>query len=418
MLTKRPRGTNDFLPQDTEKWHWMEDIIKKLCIDYGYGEIRMPTFEHTELFARGVGETTDIVEKEMYTFLDKGERSVTLRPEGTASVVRAFLENKVFSKAQPTKYYYIGPMYRYDRPQAGRYRQFHQFGVEAFGSSDAALDAEVIKLAVDLLNRIGLDKLALHVNSVGCPECRKVHKEKLNDYLSNRLDELCTTCQKRYEKNPLRIFDCKSSVCQEIISDAPSITSCLCKECREHFDKVCEILNLLKINYIIDENLVRGLDYYTRTTFEIIVEGIGAQSAICGGGRYDKLVEQCGGPDTPGIGFAMGLERLLMTLDLHGINIKTSWRKKIFVAYVDNKAKLEAVRTVNIIRKNNISADMDYMGRSLKAQLKYANKIDATHTMILGEEELKKGVVTVKDMEQGSQEEILIDNIINYLTLL
>jgi histidyl-tRNA synthetase len=414
MLTKRPRGTNDFLPDDTIKWQWLEEKIRDLCSDFGYGEIRTPTFEHTELFIRGVGETTDIVEKEMYTFLDKGERSITLRPEGTASVVRAFLEHKIYSKAQPTKMYYVGPMYRYDRPQAGRYRQFHQFGVEAFGSIDPAIDAEVITLAMELLNRLGLDQLALHINSVGCPECRPIHKQELKKYLEDSLDKLCDTCRQRYEKNPLRIFDCKSKECQELIKDAPSVTSCLCEECRQHFDQVCNILNSLGVSYEVDEGLVRGLDYYTRTTFEILVEGIGAQSAICGGGRYDKLVEQCGGPDIPGIGFAIGLERLLMTLDIHGIKPDIPKSKKFFMAYVSDETKIEATKLVNELRQNRLAADMDYMGRSLKAQLKYADKLDATYTLILGEEELQKGKVTLRDMLKGEQHEVMLENLIDY----
>ncbi|HWJ02606.1 MAG TPA: histidine--tRNA ligase, partial [Verrucomicrobiae bacterium] len=310
MLTQRPKGTNDILPGQVEKWHYVEDIIRQICREYGYQEVRTPVFEHTELFQRGVGETTDIVEKEMYTFVDKGERSITLRPEGTAGVCRAYAENKLYANPQPVKVYYVGPMFRYEKPQAGRFRQFNQFGIEVFGTVNPAVDAEVISLAMDFYERLGLKGLEVHINSVGCKKCRPVHKVKLQEFLKARLEKFCPNCQGRFERNPLRMLDCKSPICQELSAGAPTTTQCLCEDCADHFEKVKGYLDRVGVRYRVNERLVRGLDYYTKTAFEIMVEEIGAQSAICGGGRYDGLIEEIGGPPTPGIGFALGMERI------------------------------------------------------------------------------------------------------------
>lgn len=414
MVIKRPRGTLDFLPEETEKLQRIEKEIRDLCLYYNYGEIRTPTFEHTELFVRGVGETTDIVEKEMYTFTDRGNRSVTLRPEGTAPVVRAFVENKLYSNMQPTKLFYIGPMYRYDRPQAGRYRQFHQFGVEVLGADDAAVDVEVISLAVKLFERLGLKNLSLYINSVGCLDCRPAYKEELKNYLKENLQSFCATCRERSKQNPLRVFDCKNSECKKAISQAPRVISYLCNKCLNHFNEVCEMLELLEIKYLVDEMLVRGLDYYTSTTFEILAENLGAQSAICGGGRYDKLVEECGGPDTPGIGFAVGIERLLYVLSSNYEHLESSPQQKFFIVNVGEEAKKEAAKLVNKLRDNNLSADMDHMNRSVKAQFKFANRINSSHVIILGEDELASGSVTIKDMKTGREDKVEINNIINY----
>ncbi|MDS1030016.1 histidine--tRNA ligase [Bacillota bacterium LX-D] len=415
MLTTRPRGTNDILPGDVEHWRYLESVVHNLCSMYNYHEIRTPIFEHTELFARGVGNTTDIVEKEMYSFQDRGERNITLRPEGTAPTVRAFLENKIYSGPQPTKFYYMGPMFRYGRPQAGRFRQFHQFGVEVLGSQDPSLDAEVIALAMDYYKRLELKGLELHINSVGCPECRSVHKEKLKEFLQPNIDLLCSTCRQRYEKNPLRIFDCKSEDCQKLIDKAPTITDCLCEDCSEHFFKLQSYLKALNIDFILDSRLVRGLDYYTKTAFEVMVQGIGAQSSIGGGGRYDHLVEICGGSPTPGIGFAVGLERILLTMEQQGLLNHSVKKKGTFIATTASGQEIVAVKLLHQLRNLGISAEKDYLGRSLKAQLKYAYKLDYEFVLILGEEELTRGCVVLKTMETGQQKEIKLENVSTYI---
>lgn len=415
LLTTRPRGTNDILPGTVEHWQSLENLIHKICREYGYQEIRTPIFEHTELFARGVGETTDIVEKEMYTFMDRGERSITLRPEGTAPAVRAFLENKYYAGTQPTKFYYMGPMFRYGRPQSGRFRQFHQFGIEVFGSSEPSIDAEVIALAMDFCQRLGLQGLELHLNSVGCPQCRSVHKEKLKAFLNPKYEELCSTCQSRYERNPLRIFDCKSPKCQELLVGAPTITDCLCEECAQHLKQVETYLTAIGIEYILDPYLVRGLDYYTKTAFEIMVEGIGAQSSIGGGGRYDGLVTQCGGPAMPGIGFAMGLERVLLTMEQQGLLKTTAAPQEVFIATVTPQQDLEAFKLVQHLRQKGIAAEKDYLRRSLKAQLKYAGKLGCSQVVIMGEEELQNGQVTLKHMDSGQQVKVKLEDLSKFL---
>jgi histidyl-tRNA synthetase len=403
MLTTRPRGTNDILPGEIERWQYLESVLREVAELYGYQEIRTPIFEHTELFQRGVGETSDIVEKEMYTFIDRGERSLTLRPEGTASTVRALLEHKRHTGPLPVKFYYIGPMFRYDRPQAGRFRQFHQFGVEVFGAAEPGLDAEVIAMSMDIYGRLGLHNLHVELNSVGCPQCRKVYREALQNYLKDKLAELCPTCQGRYSKNPLRIFDCKSPQCQQLVADAPTINQMLCTDCQAHFQQVQEYLRELKISFNLNPGLVRGLDYYTRTAFEIVAEGIGAQSAIGGGGRYDNLVEECGGPSLPGIGYAMGLERILLTLEEQQVSLPLPARKTIFVAAIGEEAQKAAAILAQDLRKAGLPAERDYQGRSLKAQLKTAHRLEASYTLIIGEEEMQKGIVQLRKMLESQQ---------------
>ncbi len=416
MLTARPKGTNDILPGQVEKWHYLEEQIRKICREYGYAEIRTPIFEHTELFARGVGDTTDVVEKEMYTFIDKGKRSVTLRPEITASSVRAFVEHKLYAQPLPAKVYYNGPTFRYANVQAGRYRQFHQFGVEAFGSDDPVIDAEVIAMCMDFYERLGLNDLELHINSVGCPECRPKHREELHNFIGGKMDKLCTLCQSRFERNPMRILDCKEKGCQEASQGAPTTLSCLCDDCAGHFEKVKQYLDAVGVKYVIDERLVRGLDYYTKTAFEIMASDIGAQSSIGGGGRYNGLIEQVGGPPTPGIGYALGLERILATMERQGIEIPVQNQCDVYLAALGDAAKLKGFQILEALRKNGVSAEIDNMKRSLKAQLKCANKLNAKYTVILGENELNQGVAMVRNMEAGDQEEVNLDNIINYLS--
>ncbi|MEL7568499.1 MAG: histidine--tRNA ligase [Dehalobacterium sp.] len=415
MLTTRPRGTNDILPGETEKWQYIEGILREICEEFNYQEIRFPFFEHTELFQRGVGETTDIVEKEMYTFLDRGKRSITLRPEGTASTVRAYLEHKLHTQPQPVKLYYMGPMFRYERPQAGRYRQFHQFGVEVFGSSDPGIDAEVIGLAMGFYHRLGLKGLEVRLNSVGCPNCRPKHRETLQEFLKNDLHSLCGDCQGRFERNPLRILDCKSPKCQEITVNAPTILNCLCAECREHFESVKQNLEIVGIKYLVDERLVRGLDYYTKTAFEIVVNEIGAQSAICGGGRYDGLVESLGGPSIPGVGFALGMDRIFPALESQGIKISSERNLDVFVIALGNEAEKKAFQILMDMRIEGIKGDKDYMGRSLKAQMKTANRLNVKFVLILGENEMEKGTVVLRHMETSEQAEMLLEAAINLI---
>lgn len=415
MLTTRPRGTNDILPGKIEKWHYLEKMLRNIALLYGYEEIRTPVFEHTELFQRSVGETTDIVEKEMYTFIDRGERSLTLRPEGTAPTVRAFVENKLFAESLPGKLYYLGPMFRYDRPQAGRYRQFHQFGVEVIGSDDPGLDAEVIAMAMDIFGRLGLKGLAVELNSVGCPKCRPVHSEKMKEFLALKKGQLCPTCQGRFDKNPLRILDCKNERCQEIIKGAPSLTDVLCSDCDGHFKKVQEYLKAFGVNFRLEPRLVRGLDYYTKTAFEIVAEGIGAQSSICGGGRYDGLIEQCGGPALPGIGYATGMERILVTLEQQGIDIGNSSTVQIYIATMGDKANLKGAVLAQQLRQAGLAVERDYLNKSLKAQLKTAGRLQAPYVLIIGEDELANNEVVLRRMDDSTQETVSIENIKKYL---
>jgi histidyl-tRNA synthetase len=415
MLTKAPRGTKDILPQEAYKWHHIEEQARKICREFGFGEIRTPVFEHTELFLRGVGETTDIVQKEMYTFDDRGGRSITLKPEGTAPAVRAFIENGMASDAQPTKLYYLSPIFRYEKPQAGRLRQHHQFGVEIYGAEGYSADAEVISLAMTFLKRLGITNLKANINSIGCPECRKNYNNSLKDYFRENLENLCSTCQDRFERNPLRILDCKNPSCGEIGKGAPVVLDYLCGDCKDHFEGLQGELTALEIPYTVDPNIVRGLDYYTRTVFEIISENIGAKSTVCGGGRYDKLIKECGGPDTPSVGFGLGIERLILTMEAYGAEVKKPEGPALFIAALGDNAKLESSRMVLGLRESGISCERDLMSRSLKAQMKYANKIGARYTMVLGDDELTNKSAKLKNMENGEEVQVDLNNLASEL---
>ncbi len=410
MAIQRPKGTQDLLPGTIEQWQYLEETIRSVCREYGYEEIRTPMFEATELFQRGVGQTTDIVKKEMYTFQDKGDRSMTLRPEMTASVCRAYVEDKLYGQPQPMKLYYIGPMFRYERPQSGRFRQFHQFGIEVLGADQPIVDAEVISLVWNLYKRLGLIGLEVHVNSVGCPICRARHREQLQEFLAARKSKLCNDCQERFERNPLRILDCKNPSCQEETVGAPTTKDTLCEDCNTHFEKVLAILGRAGVVYRVNPRLVRGLDYYTKTAFEVMVEEIGAQSAICGGGRYDKLVEEIGGPPTPGIGFAMGIERVLAALQVQ--HKLPEEKPKLFAMLIalGEQAQIEGFALLSALRSQGMPVGMDLLGRSLKNQLKSANRQSVRYALILGEEELARKVLVIRDLTLGEQIEVsLVD---------
>ena len=415
MLTQAPKGTKDVLPSEVYKWHYVESIIREICALHGYREIRTPVFEHTELFERGVGETTDVVQKEMYTFMDKGGRSITLKPEGTSPAVRAFVEHSIFNDSQPTKAFYFTPCFRYEKPQSGRLREHHQFGVEAFGTSDPSVDAEIINIAMMLYGRLGVGNLEIRINSVGCPKCRAEYNKKLKQYLSEKLNNLCETCKDRYNKNPMRIIDCKEERCKEQLTDVPYMLDNVCDECREHFEGLKSSLEILGLTYVVDPKIVRGLDYYTKTAFEIVSRDIGAQGTVCGGGRYDGLIEECGGPSTPGMGFGLGLERLLLVVESQGVDIPVPVYMDVYIANMGKEGAEEALRQINKLRKEGIKAEKDYMGRSLKAQMKYANKINAKYVVVLGEEEIKSSRIKVKDMSTGSEEKINLEALASYI---
>lgn len=413
MAFQKPRGTADLMPADTALWRYLEQQIHSICERYNYEELRTPIFESTDLFRRGVGETTDIVEKEMYTFESRGGDSLTLRPEGTAPTVRAYVEHKLYGDPnQPVKLYYMGPMFRYERPQAGRQRQFHQFGIEAIGSHDPAVDAEIIGLAAQLFQELGIKDLTLELNSVGCSDCRPVHREKLVEFLSPHKEELCKDCQSRLERNPMRILDCKEDKCKRITANAPSILEHLCGECSDHFDRVQSYLQAMNIAFEVNPKLVRGLDYYTRTAFEFMEGAIGAKSTICGGGRYNRLVEEVGGPDQPGIGFGMGIERVFLALAAQGVELPVTAGTDIYVIALGDNAVRERVRLLHQLREAGLRADTDYMDRKMKAQLKAADRIGARYALILGDDELANGVIQLKDLTQGEQREIQLANLI------
>lgn len=415
MLTTGPRGTKDILPDASGQWRYVENMVRKICDLHGYREIRTPIFEHTELFLRGIGETTDIVEKEMYTFTDQGKRSLTLRPENTAAAVRAFLEHKLYADTVLNKLFYIGPMFRYDRPQAGRYRQFHQFGVEALGLANPAVDAEIILLAISFFQALGLETLKLQLNSVGCPQCRPIYREKLQAYLKGKLDELCPDCKNRYDRNPMRILDCKNERCQTASKGAPEMVECLCEDCLGHFEKVKMFLRAAKVEFTLNPRLVRGLDYYTKTAFEIQYAPLGAQSAICGGGRYDGLVEECGGPSMPGIGFAIGLERVLLALEKQNLLQEEKRQLDVYVVALGETAQPVAFEMLCALRKSGFTSDMDFAGRSLKAQMKQANKSGAAHVALIGEDEVRGECVLLKEMANGMQEKIAQKDLVEKL---
>lgn len=407
MIIKAPKGTMDVVPENSFKWQFIEDKIREITKEFGISEIRTPVFEHTELFQRGVGDTTDVVEKEMYTFNDKGDRSITLRPEGTAGAVRLFIEHGLFNNPMPIKTFYLTSCYRYEKPQAGRLREFHQFGVEYFGTQNPSADAEMMQLPMLLYRRLGLKGLTLNINSIGCPKCRKAYNEKLREYLSGHYDELCDTCKSRYERNPMRILDCKSPVCKQIAKGAPLLIDNICQECEAHFEQVKKYLEAVGMDYEIDPYIVRGLDYYTKTVFEITAQNKNSNNTICGGGRYDGLVEELGGNATPACGFALGMERLLLTMEEQGIEIPDTSNVKIFVGSMGEQSSMFAHRLVQELRSIGVSAERDHMDRSVKAQLKYANKIRAEYVIVLGDDEIESGKVKLKNMAKG--EEITVD---------
>lgn len=406
MAIQAQKGTKDMLPNDAYKWHYIEEKLRKISAEYGIREIRTPMFEATELFKRGVGETTDVVQKEMYTFEDKGGRSITLKPEGTAPAVRAFIENSLYADAQPTKMFYFTPCFRYEKMQKGRLREFHQYGIEVFGSQEASIDAEILSLVMRALTEeFGIKGLSLNINSLGCPKCRAKFNEALKQYLKENYDNLCETCKTRFEKNPMRIIDCKEKRCKEIVKEAPSILDYICEECSDHFSKLKAYLDVMGIEYNIDPQIVRGLDYYSKTVFEVIKNGL----TVCGGGRYDYLVEEIDGPKTPAMGFALGLERLLLVLDEEGIEIPEPVRCEVYIGSMGDNAKLEAMKLAFNLRKAGIKAEIDHLGKSVKAQMKYANKIGAEYTFVIGDSEIEENKIKIKRMSDGEQFEVSLD---------
>ena len=416
MLSKAPRGTKDITPKDVYKWHYVEKKFREICALYGYEEIRTPIFEHTEVFARSVGDTTDVVQKEMYSFTDRGDRQLSLKPEGTAGVIRSFIENKMYADTQPTKLYYITPCFRYERPQAGRQRQFHQFGIEVLGSDGPSVDAEVISLAVQFFNEMGLKNLSVNINSVGCPTCREEYNRKLKEYLDKKVDVLCETCLERKDKNPMRVIDCKNPHCKENLQDIPFMIDHLCEDCKDHFDKLQTYLKEMDINYVVDKTIVRGLDYYRKTAFEIISNDIGSQSTVCGGGRYDGLVEMLGGPKgISGIGFALGAERLLLTLENNNIEIENPKSTDIYIATIGDAAKTKSFKLIKDLRTNHISADNDHLDKSLKAQFKYSDKLNAKYTVVIGDDELANDTATLKNMKTSEQTTIKLSELVDEL---
>ena len=416
MLAKAPRGTKDITPKDAYKWNYVENKFREICSLFGYEEMRTPVFEHTELFKRSVGDTTDIVQKEMYSFTDKGGRDITLKPEGTAGVVRAFIENKLYADTQPTKLFYITPCFRYERPQAGRQRQFHQFGIEALGSDKPSLDAEVIALAVQFFTEVGLKDLAVSINSVGCPTCRAEYNARLKEYLDAKSDVLCETCLERKDKNPMRVIDCKNPTCKENLNDIPFMVDHICDDCKDHFEKLQTYLKEMDINFVVDKTIVRGLDYYKKTAFEIISNDIGSQSTVCGGGRYDGLVEQLGGPKgVSGIGFALGAERLLLTMENNNIEIENPYATDIFIVTIGDEAKTKSFKLLKDLRTNHISAENDHLDRSVKAQFKYSDKINAKFTIVIGDDELANDTATLKNMSTSEQTTIKLSEIVQEL---
>lgn len=410
------KGTHDILPEEVYKWDYMEGVIRDVCARYGYKEIRTPIIEATELFQRGIGDTTDVVTKEMYTFTDRGNRSVTLRPENTASAVRAYLEHKMYGDQQVHKMFYIGSMFRYDRPQAGRYREFHQFGLEVLGASSPLVDAEVIAMACEIFHRLGLKDLDLHLNSIGDKNCRPAYRQKLIEFFEEKKDQLCDDCRERLYKNPLRILDCKEEGCKKASIGAPEITDYLCDDCHKKFEAVKHYLDGLGISYTVDPRLVRGLDYYTNTAFEIQYPPLGAQSAVCGGGRYDGLVEEIGGPSTPGIGFAIGLERLLLALEMQNLIPAPKAQKRVYIAALGEDAVAEGFKIQEELRGLGVLTDMDLQGRSLKGQMKQAGKLDSQFTVIIGSNELEKGAAAVKNMADGTQKDIPFAEVAGYIS--
>lgn len=410
VITKKIKGTEDVLPKDSYRWQFVEDVMRKESAAYGFKEIRTPVFEHTELFARGVGQTTDVVQKEMYTFDTKGGESVTLRPEGTAGAARAVLEHGLVNDSLPIKASYFVSCYRYEKPQAGRLREFHQFGLECYGTQSPVADAELICAAQSIFDRLGIKQLRLEINSIGCPTCRAEYHKALKEYFYGYKDGLCETCNSRLEKNPMRILDCKSPVCSKIAQGAPKITDYLCDECKEHFASVQKYLDAAGVEYTVNPTIVRGLDYYTKTVFEFVTDFIGAQGTVCGGGRYDGLIEELGGKHLPSLGFAMGIERLLMLMDKQGIEIPKPSTCDLYVAVMGEKASLKSFEIIKAVRSCGLIAETDVVGRGLRAQMKYADKIGAKFSMVLGDNEIEQGKAVIKNMSSGEQTEIVLDD--------
>ncbi len=404
MLTNAPKGTKDILPGESRKWHYLEACVRDVCAKFGFEEIRVPTFEHTELFLRSVGSTTDIVTKEMYTFEDKGGRSITLKPEGTAGVARAFVEHSLYAAALPVKMYYLySPVFRYEKPQAGRLREHHQFGVEVFGAPDASADAEVMMVAITLLERLGLKNIEANINSIGCPNCRPAYYAKLMEYLADKKGELCKTCLERMDRNPLRVLDCKEEGCTRIAAGAPHMVDYLCEECAKHFDTLKTLLTAMGVPYRVNPSIVRGLDYYTKTVFELISPDIGAQSTVCGGGRYDGLIEEVGGPKTVAVGFGLGMERLLLALEAQGLLPEDTAPKPVYIATMGEEARAEGFKLAMELRRAGVAAESDIVGRSFKAQFKYADKLGSRYVVIAGGDEVASGVWKIRDMATSTE---------------
>ena len=410
-MIQKIKGTMDILPSETPLFRYIEGVMREEAEKYGYGEIRTPTFENTDLFVRGVGDTTDVVQKEMYTFTDKDDGySISLRPEGTASVARAIIENGKYSDPMPLKYYYIISCFRHEKPQAGRSREFFQFGTEMFGSESPASDATAISLAAAVIRRLGLRNVKLHINSIGCKECRPAYRSALVSYFESHKDKLCDNCKNRLEKNPLRLLDCKNPDCHEIAKDAPKTTEHLCEGCEAKFDMLKKSLDAMGIEYVVDSSIVRGLDYYTGAVFEFIAEGIGAQSTVCGGGRYDGLVESLGGPQLSGVGFGMGLTRIILAMKEQGLDTVAVPAPKLYVAALGERAVVKGLEIVERLRREGKKCECDIVGRSLKAQMKYANKIGAEYTLIIGDSEIDAGKAQLRNMQDGTQSEVLLDS--------
>lgn len=412
VITNAPRGTEDILPSQVHKWQYIEEICRGISSLFGFREIRVPTFEHTELFTRSVGDSTDVVQKEMYTFLDKGGRSITLRPEGTASAARAVIQNSLLSKLLPVKLFYILDCFRYEKPQSGRLREFHQFGVEMYGSDSPKADAEVISLADSLLESLGLADVILEINSIGCPECRPIYLKALKDYFEKNTGSFCKTCLDRLGRNPMRILDCKNPACNEVAKSAPEITGFLCEDCNRHFSQVRSLLDLTGVKYRLNPRMVRGLDYYTRTVFEFIIDGIGAQSTVVAGGRYDGLIEELGGQSTPALGFAMGIERIILAMESRGVEFPEQKNCQIYIASIGEPAAHKAIELCKKLRDEGFYAEYDMMDRSVKAQMKYADKISAEYSVVIGDNELENNIVTLKNMITKESYDLELDNFI------
>ncbi len=408
LITKAPRGTKDILPIECGKWIFLENLLREESENFGFKEIRTPVFEHTELFKRTVGEDTDVVQKEMYTFSDKSGRSITLRPEGTASTARAMLENSLHNGALPIKLSYFSSCYRYEKPQAGRWREFHQFGLEIFGSQSPFADAELINTAISIFKRLGLKNIKLQINTIGCSKCRETYYDELNHYFNFYKDDLCETCLERLKTNPMRILDCKNSSCQKLIKEAPIVIEFLCKECAEHFEFLKKYLTKLQIEYVVNPRIVRGLDYYTKTVFEFVSEELGTQAVVGGGGRYDNLVSQIGGKDIPALGFGIGMERLLLILEKQGISLPSYEPCELYIASAGEEGKIKAFILANQIRQAGIKTECDIVNRTMKSQMKYADKINAKYSIAIGEDEIKDGYAMLKNMETGETRKISI----------